>query len=98
MKEDCFLRKAFNEGLANQESRWVTKMRHLVGYWGMSNLIFNIFKVLNDKIDQKEYKSKQIFFQKRAMRTVKSKPSFTLIKKKIILFHKQKNFLKRKDI
>ena len=27
-KEDCYLRKAFNEELANKESGWVTKMRH----------------------------------------------------------------------
>ena len=40
LKEDCYLRRAFNEELANKESGWMTKMRH-----GMSNLILNIFKV-----------------------------------------------------
>ena len=66
VKEDCYLRKAFNEELANKESDWVTKMRRLLGSYGISNLILNIFKVLNGEIDKKEYKSKHQFFQKRA--------------------------------
>ena len=66
VKEDCYLRKAFNEELANKESGWVTKARHLLDSYGMSNLILNIFKVLNGEIDKKEYKNKHKFFQKRA--------------------------------
>ena len=66
VKEDCYLRKAFNEELSNKESGWVTKMRHLLDSYGMSNLILNIFKVLNGEIDKKEYKNKHKFFQKRA--------------------------------
>ena len=66
VKEDSYLRKAFNEELANKESGWVTKMRHLLDSYGMSNLILNIFKVLNGEIDKKEYKNKHKFFQKRA--------------------------------
>ena len=34
--------------------------------YGMSNLILNIFKVLNGEIDKEEYKNKHKFFQKRA--------------------------------
>ena len=41
-------------------------MRHLLDSYGMSNLILNIFKVLNGEIDKKEYKNKHKFFQKRA--------------------------------
>ena len=37
VKEDCCLRKAFNEELANKESGWVIKVRHLLGSYGMSN-------------------------------------------------------------
>ena len=66
MKEDCYLRKAFKEELANKESGWVAKMRHLLDSYSMSNLILNIFKVLNGEIDKKEYKNKHRFFQKRA--------------------------------
>ena len=66
VKEDCYLRKAFNEELANKESGWVRKMRQLLDSYGMSNLILNIFKVLNGEIDKKEYKNKHKFFQKRA--------------------------------
>ena len=44
----------------------MTKMRHLLDPYGMSNLILNIFKVLNGEIDKKEYKNKHKFFQKRA--------------------------------
>ena len=51
VKEDCYLRKAFNEELSNKESGWVTKMRHLLDSYGMSNLILKIFKVLNGEID-----------------------------------------------
>ena len=64
LKEDCYLRKYFNEELASKESAWVTKMRHLLNsYDDMSNLILNIFKVMKDEIDKKEYKSKHKFFQ-----------------------------------
>ena len=66
LKEDCYLPEAFNEELASKESGWMTKMRHLLDSYGMSNLILNIFKVLNGKIDKKEYKNKLKFFQKRA--------------------------------
>ena len=66
MKEGCYLRKTFNEELANKKSGWVIKMRHLLDSYGMSNLILNIFKVLNDEIDKKECKNKHKFFQKRA--------------------------------
>ena len=41
-------------------------MRHLLVSYGMSNLILNIFKVLNGEIDKKECKNKHKFFQKRA--------------------------------
>ena len=41
-------------------------MRHLLDSYGMSNLILNIFKMLNGEIDKKEYKNKHMFFQKRA--------------------------------
>ena len=51
MKEDCYLRKAFNEELANKVSGCVTKMRHLLDSYGMSNLILKILKVLNGEID-----------------------------------------------
>ena len=64
LNEDCYLRKAFNEELANKESGWMTKMRLDSG--GMSNLILNIFKVLNGEIDKKEYKNKHKFFQKKS--------------------------------
>ena len=66
VKEDCYLRKAFKEELANKESGWVAKMRHLLDSYSMSNLILNIFKMLNGEIDKKEYKNKHRFFQKRA--------------------------------
>ena len=57
VKEDCKLRKAFNEEVANKESGWLTKMRHRI-----SNLILNTLKVLRDEIDKKE-KNKYKFFQ-----------------------------------
>ena len=63
VKEDCYLRKVFNQELANKESGWVTKMRHLPNSYGMSNFISNIFKVYHE-IDKKEYKNKHKFFQK----------------------------------
>ena len=66
VKEDCYLRKTFNEELANKQSGWVTKMRHLLDSYGMSNLILNIFKVLNGEIDKKECKNKHKFLQKKA--------------------------------
>ena len=41
-------------------------MRHLLDPYGTCDLILNIFKVLNDEIDKKEYINKHKFFQKRA--------------------------------
>ena len=96
-KEDCYLRKAFNEELVNKESGWVTKMRHLLDSHGMSNLILNIFKVLNGEIDKKEYKNKHTFFQK----TAKDCSIQTLLytyQNENNFFYKQKNSLKNKDI
>ena len=60
VKEDCYLRKDAKEELANKESGWVTKIRHLLNSYGISNLILNMFKVLNAKIDKKKYKKKQV--------------------------------------
>ena len=55
-EENCNLRKAFNEELANKESGWLTKMRQLLDSYRMSNLILNTFKVLKDEVDKKEKK------------------------------------------
>ena len=41
-------------------------MRHLLDSYGISSLILKIFKVLKDKIDKKEYKSKHNSFKKGA--------------------------------
>ena len=62
VKEDCKLRKAFNEEVANKESGWLTKMRHFLESYRISNLILNTLKVLRDEIDKKE-KNKYKFFQ-----------------------------------
>ena len=61
VKEDCKLRKAFNEEVANKESGWLTKMRHFLESYRISNLILNTLKVLRDEIDKKE-KNKYKFF------------------------------------
>ena len=97
VKEDCYLRKAFNEELSNKESGWVTKMRHLLDSYGMSNLILNIFKALNDEMDKKEYKNKPKFFQKGAKDCSIQTLLYTYKNEKNNFFS-QKNSLKRKDI
>ena len=66
-------------------------MRHLLDSYGMSNLIMNIFKVLNDEIDNKEYKNKHEVFQKQM--AVASKHSFTPIKMKRTAFFTNKRTL-----
>ena len=73
VKEDWYLRKAFNDELAHEESGWVTKMKHLRDSYVMSNLISNIFKVLNDEIDKKKYKNKGEIFSKKLRIVVKMK-------------------------
>ena len=97
VKEDCYLRKAFNEELSNKESGWVTKMRHLLDSYSMSNLILNIFKVLYGEMDKKEYKDKPKFFQKGAKNCSIQTLLYTYKNKKNNFFS-QKNSLKRKDI
>ena len=57
----------------------------------MSNLISNIFKVLNDEIDKKKYKNKDEIFSKKVKNCCKNE-------KNNFFLHKQKNSLKRKDI
>ena len=54
MKEDCNLRKAFNEEVANKESGWLTKMRHILETYRLSNLILNTLKMLRDEIEKKK--------------------------------------------
>ena len=98
VKEDCYLHKAFNEELSNKESGWVAKIRHLLDSYSMSNLILNIFKVLNGTVDKKEYKNKHNFFQKRAKNCCFQTLLYTCKNEKNNFFHKQKNSLKRKDI
>ena len=97
VKDDCYLRKAFNEKLANKQSGWVTKMRHQLDSYGMSYLILNIYKVLNDEIDRKEYKNKHKFFQKRAKDCCIQTLLYTYKNEMNNFFHKQKNSLKRKE-
>ena len=64
VKEDCYLGKAFNEGLTSKISEWVKKkMRHQLDSVGMPNLVLNIFKVLKYEKDKKECKSRHKFFQ-----------------------------------
>ena len=99
VKKDCYLRKAFNEELANKESGCVTKMRHLLDSYGMSNLILNIFKSLNGEIDKKEYKNMHKFFQKSAKDCSIQTLLYTYKNENNnFFFHKQKNSLKGKDI
>ena len=81
-KEDCNLRKAFNEEVANKESGWLTKMRHLLENYRISNLILNTLKVLRDEIEKKE-KKKYKFFQKELRNDI-SKYSNLLTKTKRI--------------
>ena len=76
-EQGCYLRKAFNEELANKGSGWVTKRRHLLDSYGMYNSILNIFKVLNGEIETLLYTYKN------------EKNNF---------FHKKKNSLKMKDV
>ena len=54
-------------------------MRHLLDSYSMSNLLLNIFKVLNGEVDKRNLKT-NISFSKKEIRTVSSKPSFTLLK------------------
>ena len=94
VKEDYYLREAFNEELA-KESGWVTKMRHQLNSYGMSNLILNIFKVLKDEIDKKEYKNKQKFFQKRAKDCCIQTLLYTYKNEEITFFSHKKELFKK---
>ena len=67
-------------------------MRHILDFHGMSNLILNIINVLIDEIDMEEYKNKHKFFQ-NVIRTVASKPSYSLLKN-----DKNKLFLQTKKL
>ena len=96
VKDDCYLRKAFNEKLANKQSGWVTKMRHQLDSYGMPHLILNIYKVLNGEIDKKEYKNKHKFFQKRPKDCCIQTLLYTYKNEKNNFFHKQNNSLKGK--
>ena len=44
VKEDCYLREAFNEKLAK---RWLTEMRYLLDSYSISYFILSIIKLLN---------------------------------------------------
>ena len=66
---------------------------HLLDSYGMSNLILNIFKVLNDEIDKKEYKNKHKFFQKRAKDCCTQTLLYTYKNEKNNFFFKNKRTL-----
>ena len=91
VKEGRYLGKAFNEELGSKESGWVTEMRHLLDPYGMSNFILNIFKVLKDEMEKKEYKNKQKFFQKRAKHCSIQASLYTYKNEEKNSFLKQKN-------
>ena len=64
VNKNCYLRKAFNEELANKESGQLTKVKL---WWALTMcLTSSIFKVLKDEIDKKEHKNRFKFFQERA--------------------------------
>ena len=96
MKEDCYFRKVFNEEVTNKESDSVKKMRHLLDSYGMSNLILNIFRLLNDKIDKKEYKNKHKFFQNRAKDCCTQTLLYNYKNEKNNFFSKTKELFKKK--
>ena len=91
VKEDCKLRKAFNEEVANKELGWLTKMRHFLESYRISNLILNTLKVLRDEIDKKE-KNKYKFFQKELRNDISKHSNTYKNEKNITSYHKQNKY------
>ena len=60
-----FLFKAFMEDELDKKG-WVQNMKNILDMMGLSNLMKNIFEVINGVIPKEQYKTKHNFFKKRA--------------------------------
>ena len=63
--KDRYLYKAFEEDSLDKNG-WVKNIKNTLDSYGQSNLIKNIFKVIQGEISEKDYKPKHNFFLKRA--------------------------------
>ena len=65
-EENTYLRKAINEEIKITNLGWIANLKYILDSYGLSNLMINIFKVVEGAISKKDYKNKHNFFQKRA--------------------------------
>lgn len=57
LEEITYLRKAINEG-----SGWIASLKYILDSYGLSNLMINIFKIVEGDISKKNYKDKHKYF------------------------------------
>ena len=63
--KDRYLNKAFEEDIL-EPTGWARILKNIVDLHGQSDLIKNIFKVIDGEIPKKGYKTKNTFLQMRA--------------------------------
>ena len=65
-RENTYLCKVINEEIKITNSRRIAYLKYILDSYGLSNLMINIFKVIEGDISNKDYKNRHNFFQKRA--------------------------------
>ena len=65
-RENTYLCKVINEEIKITNSRRIAYLKYILDSYGLSNLMINIFEVIEGDISNKDYKNKHNFFQKRA--------------------------------
>ena len=65
-RENTYLCKVINEEIKITNSRRIAYLKYILDSYGLSNLMINIFRVIEGDISNKDYKNRHNFFQKRA--------------------------------
>ena len=68
LKKNIYLGKAINEEVKITNSGWIANLKYIIDSYGSSNLMINIFEVLEGDISKKNYKNKTYF--KKELKTV----------------------------
>ena len=95
LEENTDLRKAINQELKITNWGWIANLKYILDSYGLSNLMINIFKVVEGDISKKDYKNKHNFFQKRAKYCFIQETFFTYTSEKINICKQTKDQYKK---
>ena len=97
LEENTYLRKAINEEIKITNLERITNLKYISDSYGLSNLMINIFKVVEGDISKKDCKNKQNFFQTRDKDSFTQENFFTYASKNIYIFTQTKDDQYKKE-